>query len=91
MFRWLHDKNRARPQDLLPRPDKLVPVPPHTVCRDEADARLLAMLDATEASNFRSWPELIEWLEGRAHTLRSEKTSLQRQLAATQSFVRFKR
>lgn len=89
MFRWLQDKKHARAQDLLPRPDMLAPLPPHAACTDDIDARLLAMLNAEDG--YRSWPELNEWLENRVRTLRSEKADLQRQLAATQSFVKFRR
>lgn len=91
MFRWLRDKKHVPAQDLMPRLDKLALVSPYAACTDDTDARLLAMLQATDGYGFKSWTELIAWLESRVRTLQSDKANLQRQLAATQSFVRFRR
>lgn len=92
MFRWLHDLLAQRePQDLRPRPALLRPDPPHAIKLDvDADPRLLAMFDLEDPAGIKSWAELVAWFEWRAADLRAERANLQAQLAALQSFARYK-
>lgn len=77
MFRWLQNRMaHGTPQDLRPRPRMLAPEPPRAISINEADQRLDAMLSDKDFG-FRTWPELIAWLEHRAASLRDEKANLQ--------------
>lgn len=89
MRRRLHDfLARRGSHDLRPQPSLLRADPPSPANTADVDPRLLVLF--AEPDGFKSWPELIAWLERRAAELRTERAKLQAQLTAAQAFVRFK-